>query len=359
MYQSTFELHELFSALELKDTAILLDYIAKNTSNYAEAGLDYQLYFEQAYLLIHKKLFCGLETLMNIEKQFDDEIGENQLLFYTILSDYYAIHHLYDQERLTLKNLATLKGDFHEQSLKILLKDINVSSMIFENNILKAENSLKVLQLEKKNNIYLYSAIILTLISLFISFYTLKIRKLKAILKTNYDKLIVSNASLEESKVIIENKLVEEKNKLYKINQALKKTAILKKQLGNFFKEIDLQPDEKPIAKKTFNSAKINFYAFFKNHQDLALISLNDNDTLRYLEVLKNSNLDFTDNEFQILSLILSDFTTPEIATLMNYTTKNIEYHRSQIRKKLQIQEKDNIKEYCKTQIYKLKNEKI
>jgi DNA-binding CsgD family transcriptional regulator len=359
IYQPTLELHELFSALELKDTAILIDYVDKNTSLYADAGLDYQLIFEQAYLLLHQKLYCGLEKFMAIEKQFNDEITENQILYFTILADYYATNHQYEQERLTLKKLATLKGNFHEQSHEILLKDINVSSMIFETDLLKAENNLKILQLEQRNNIFFYSAIILVLISLFVSYYMLRVQKLKAILKTNYEKLVIFNASLEESKAIIEQKLIEEKHKLYKINQTLKKTAILKKQLGNFFKEMDSQPDEKPIAKKTFNSAKINFYAFFKNHQDLALISLNDNDTLRYVDYLKNSDLDFNENEFQILSLILSDFTTPEIATLMNYTAKNIEYHRSQIRKKLQIQEKDSIKEYCKSQIEKLKNKKI
>lgn len=54
-----------------------------------------------------------------------------------------------------------------------------------------------------------------------------------------------------------------------------------------------------------------------------------------------------TNKELMVLTLILSNYTSSEMALLLDRSLKNIEYQRTQIRKKLAIPPDITIVDYC------------
>jgi len=55
---------------------------------------------------------------------------------------------------------------------------------------------------------------------------------------------------------------------------------------------------------------------------------------------------DFTAREIQILSLIKGGKTTKEIAGIMHLSTKTVDFHRANIRKKLSLERGDNLRSH-------------
>jgi len=70
-----------------------------------------------------------------------------------------------------------------------------------------------------------------------------------------------------------------------------------------------------------------------------------ENITTPYLE--DDSALgDFTSRELQIMSMIKGGKTSKEIADILNLSIKTVDFHRSNIRKKLNIKKTDNLRSY-------------
>lgn len=105
--------------------------------------------------------------------------------------------------------------------------------------------------------------------------------------------------------------------------------------------EVTQASSEKNLIKQ----AKINTDAFFNNYIDLAILaSQKDENDLNQIKTKYNTVL--SENEMNVLLLILNDYTSKEIAILLTKSEKGIEYSRKNIRLKLAIPKEIAIKQF-------------
>lgn len=79
----------------------------------------------------------------------------------------------------------------------------------------------------------------------------------------------------------------------------------------------------------------------------LSIIESNlDEITSPFLNTLNVNNFDFTPREIQIIDLIKDGLTTKEISTILNTSTKSVDFHRCNVRKKFNLQKNVNLKFY-------------
>ena len=60
---------------------------------------------------------------------------------------------------------------------------------------------------------------------------------------------------------------------------------------------------------------------------------------------------EISSKETEVIEYIMLHFTTKEIAVLMDKSEKSIEYYRSQIRKKLQLQSNNTLEQYLNSRV--------
>ena len=150
----------------------------------------------------------------------------------------------------------------------------------------------------------------------------------------------------KEEKVKLQATLNYNEDKLNTILETVSKIAILKKQLDAFFNTIETTPDMSLNIKQMIKEAKLDFNLFFNNYQDLAVISNLIGIEKSKLDSIRTTYPSLNDNEFRVILLIMQNYTSKEMAMLLSCTEKNIEYFRSQIRKKLNVSKEVNIRDF-------------
>ena len=109
-------------------------------------------------------------------------------------------------------------------------------------------------------------------------------------------------------------------------------------------KSPELWKESKTMVKK----AKLDFNFFFKSYQELnGLPNLLASDS-NNLQAIKNKYPDLKENELIVLLLIQYDYTSKEIALLLSFSEKNIEYYRMQLRKKLEVSKDVNLNDFIR-----------
>ncbi len=149
-----------------------------------------------------------------------------------------------------------------------------------------------------------------------------------------------------------QNKLketLEFKTKKLQTNiDSIAKIAILKKQLDTFFSTMEKSPELWKESKTMVKMAKLDFNFFFKNYQELnGLPNLLASDS-NNLQAIKNKYTDLKENELIVLLLIQCNYTSKEIALLLSFSEKNIEYYRTQLRKKLRVSKEMNLNDFIR-----------
>ena len=86
--------------------------------------------------------------------------------------------------------------------------------------------------------------------------------------------------------------------------------------------------------------------SFFTNYRELAVVSYTNTLDYSSLEKLKKSFPILTEKDFQVIQLILNNFTSKEIAILLSKSEKSIEYYRRQLRLKLGLKKEDDIEQF-------------
>ena len=125
----------------------------------------------------------------------------------------------------------------------------------------------------------------------------------------------------------------------------IKKVALLKKQLENIIDEKSPSYNEKDTLKKL----KLCLNSFFDNYRELTEIMQRK---LNVDKIVKQSLRDFpdlTEKELKVIELITLQFTTKEIALLMDKSEKSVEYYRAQIRKKIDLRKSESLEDVFKS----------
>lgn len=116
--------------------------------------------------------------------------------------------------------------------------------------------------------------------------------------------------------------------------------------MENIIKSNETQ-DEKEILR----NLKVCLNSFFDNYRDLSGIMQKKLNVDKIIAFVKEHHPDITAKEISVIEFIALQFTTKEIALLMDKSEKSIEYYRSQIRKKLHLSTNSTLEEYLNAQI--------
>jgi DNA-binding CsgD family transcriptional regulator len=71
----------------------------------------------------------------------------------------------------------------------------------------------------------------------------------------------------------------------------------------------------------------------------------------KIVDFIKKDHPEITEKEIKVIEYIAMHFTTKEIALLMDKSEKSVEYYRTQIRKKIQLNSSSTLEEYLNAQI--------
>lgn len=271
------------------------------------------------------------------------EMAYNDMLAY-----YFKLKKDYKNYANFLEKRTTILDKINESEAKIALNDYQIAlsqnKLSYENEQLKTSIQLKTLKIN--NHRYLTTFLILSILSLiFLVWYILKFNKKNQLAKEQD----VTSMQLSLEQQIIERQRLQKlvQNQEFKIKEILtnvSKIAILKKQMEEFIlsmNEITQASSEKNLLKQ----AKTNTDAFFNNYIDLAILaSQKEENDLKQIKAKYSAAL--SENEMNVLLLILNDYTSKEIAILLTKSEKGIEYSRKNIRLKLAIPKEIAIKQF-------------
>lgn len=348
-YSNIFDEVFLEFSLDFKNTNRLSYIFQKLAPKYTNQPLYIKILLQHASILISGK------TIKNeaITKDFAYKVKQannlyTSLAFNYMLTSYYKVKNNFKLQAFYLENGNRLVEKINISEAKTALNDyflvLTKNKLSFENEQLKTANELKTLKI--KNQRYLTIFLFLAILSLLIlGWFIVKYYRKNHLEKekdVTYMQLNLEQQITERQRL---QKLVQ--NQEFKIKEILtnvSKIAILKKQMEEFIlsmNEITQAPSEKNLIKQ----AKINTDAFFNNYIDLAILaSQKDENDLNQIKTKYNTVL--SDNEMNVLLLILNDYTSKEIAILLTKSEKGIEYSRKNIRLKLAIPKEIAIKQF-------------
>ena len=151
----------------------------------------------------------------------------------------------------------------------------------------------------------------------------------------------------EFEKVVLTENLKEKADELTVSILNIKKVALLKKQLEKIIDEKNPNQDEKDILKQL----KVCLNSFFDNYRDLNLLMQKKLNVDKIVRLISKEFPEISSKETEVIEYIMLQFTTKEIAVLMDKSEKSIEYYRSQIRKKFQLQPNNTLEQYLNSRV--------
>jgi DNA-binding CsgD family transcriptional regulator len=283
--------------------------------------------------------------------QGDDFIGWKG--YYDLLGAYYHSRGLDQKAYESLRRSALNEASKDVQRNKLDLLDF---TLLAERKDVERELEVQIKENEAQSNsveaqFYFILALILLIFLLIVSsaflYYRTKQRG-----KLIQEDLKLKNLELklaQKRHELLEQDLVYKSQKLSSVLSTVGKIAILKKQIESFFKLLEEQDTTNQLESAMIKQAKLDFMMFFNNYQDLAVMAnLEGADAQKVLE-LQDSHPQLNENERRVMLLISQNYTSKEMALLLSCTEKNIEYYRTQIRKKLEIPKEISINSYIKS----------
>jgi DNA-binding CsgD family transcriptional regulator len=122
---------------------------------------------------------------------------------------------------------------------------------------------------------------------------------------------------------------------------------LLKKQLDNIDDEKSPDYNEKETLKKL----KLCLNSFFDNYRELTQMMHRKLNVDKIVEAVRKDHPEISDKEIRVIEYIALHFTTKEMALLMDKSEKSVEYYRTQIRKKIQLNSSSTLEEYLNSRI--------
>lgn len=348
-YSNIFDEVSLEATLEFKNKKRLNKILKTQVSKYDNQPLFIQFMLQRASIIVHGKTIGSLD----FKNQFSQEKIEKEniftkIAFQNLLATYYHLKKDFKSYANCLVSINELNEQIKTEEAKTTLNDyflvLYKNKLAYQNEQLKTANELKNLKIKNQRyvTIFLIMAIFgLLVLGWFIVKYYKK-RQLEKEKDVTYMQLNLEQQIIERQRL---QKLVQ--NQEFKIKEILtnvSKIAILKKQMEEFIlsmNEVTQASSEKNLLKQ----AKINTDAFFNNYVDLAILASQKGEyDLNQIKIKFSAVL--TENEMNVLLLILNDYTSKEIAILLTKSEKGIEYSRKNIRLKLAISKDIAIKQF-------------
>lgn len=347
MYESIWEELQMDFLIKWKDTLRLKDLIAKQLPFYSQKNLYLRLQINQASLLFYKKTVEPITAIIKYEQEvLDSNDFFLKEIYYEVLKEFYYqsnnLKQFYKYNQLSQEN--------YDQQAKeknmLYVEDQRASQEIEElktqfNNI-QLKNKLIQNQL-LQSNMMLGFTIVIVIMGLGIIFLLIRnFRKNKKIHSLNILKSQNELLKKEFEKVALSESLKETAEELNTSVLNIKKVALLKKQLQNIVDEKNPSYNEKETLKRL----KLCLNSFFDNYRELTQIMQRKLNVDKIVDFVKKEYPEVTSKEIVVIEYIALQFTTKEIALLMDKSEKTIEYYRSQIRKKLNLTANNTLEEY-------------
>lgn len=338
--------------IKWKNSSKTKELIDKLTSSYDQQNLHLKLLINRGYLFVYNKPIDTNERLLSY---FKDVSASKDLyltdLYYDVLKECYFksknLERFYFYSNLWSKN----KEALNKEKNMLYVEDFKAAQELEELkekfSEVQLKNELIQNQLSKSTIMFRFSIVII-IMGLGIIF--LLIRNYKKNKEIHSLSVIQSQNELlkkEFEKLELTENLKETAEELNTSIVNIKKVALLKKQLENIVDEKSPNYNEKETLKKL----KLCLNSFFDNYRELTQIMQKKLNVNKIVDFIKKDHPEITEKEIKVIEYIAMHFTTKEIALLMDKSEKSVEYYRTQIRKKIQLNSSSTLEEYLNAQI--------
>lgn len=226
-------------------------------------------------------------------------------------------------------NLQAMQLDFESyERLRELTRD---------NESLLLENDIKTLSLSRTSWMLWIVSLLMAFMVLWYVMYRRIVGKRRA--------LELQEATITKLKLQEAQREREEMDRQKAMNQRkLKRTSQLIHQVQNMRDEImslhkmvaDVENNPEDLSQRT-NKLKMSFNSLFAQYSDFTMDIMSDGRMEDYKAALLKKFPELKDREATVAALIALDFSTTDIAKNLSRSVKNIEYQRTILRKKLNI----------------------
>jgi DNA-binding CsgD family transcriptional regulator len=297
-----------------------------------------------------KELFEPVSEILNYESKIieDNDLYQTNL-YYEIVANYFLLKKDFVKYSYAVKKSNESKDKLREQSNNQSLEDYKLETSANDlrrkNQILEVKNQLNQRNVHYQKIVLIFFILLSfsLLILLLLGFkYFKKSRKLKQL------ELEGINAALklkELSENILMNKVGMQEMQINEIMLNISKIAVLKSQIDQFIKSSSKMNISDEWTRE-IKLLKLNMDSFFNNYRELAVVSYTNTLDYSSIEKLKKRFPTLTEKDFQVIQLILNNFTSKEIAILLSKSEKSIEYYRRQLRLKLGLKKEDDIEQF-------------
>lgn len=352
MYVDVWNELQLDFFIKLKNQSKTKELIDKLVLKYDEQNLYLKLLINQGYLFVYNKAFDSTAVLLSYSNEVkkSNDLYLSSLyysvlkeLFYKLknLSQFYYFSNLYNEVNEDLqkeKNMLHVEDFKAAQSLEEL-KDKYTEAQL--------KNDLIQNQLSNSTMLFRFSIVVIFM-GLGIIF--LMVRNYKKNKEIHRLSVIHTQNELlkkEFEKIELSENLRETAEELNTSILNIKKVALLKKQLENIVDDKNPNYNEKETLKRL----KLCLNSFFDNYRELSQIMQRKLNVDKIVTYVKQEHPDITAKEIMVIEYIALQFTTKEIALLMDKSEKSVEYYRSQIRKKVKLNSNVSLEEFLNAQV--------
>lgn len=356
LYKEVFEELQLEVLLASSNTKHQMKVLKNLLDSYDEKYIYSKILINKLHINLYKKPFVTKQSLLEMKQEVKTEQDYYiYIQYYDLLVNYFSVQKKFELANANLVTKSLYIDSLNSESKTNLLQEYKLQEE-------RLRRDLQVKNLETKNKSQEEKLIRKTwtiwIVALFAILACVIVALLFVIYKRNKFNFILKTEILEKSLQIsklnelsLKQNLETNEGRIEELFRVLSKFAILRKQMEAFFdNQLEQNIADEQLNRK-FKSAKSDFQSFFVNYQELAILASVPEYTRTKVQkaalIYKNLN----QNDVQVLSLIMQNYTNNEMAQLMNVTVKNIEYYRSKIRKKLQIPSNLTIQQFINEHI--------
>ena len=350
IFRNVWETILLEFAVDLFDLEKANEVLNSYQQNYAKKPLYIKLLLNRLKWKNEKELFEPVSEILNYESKIieDNDLYQTNL-YYEIVANYFLLKKDFVKYSYAVKKSNESKDKLREQSNNQSLEDYKLETSANDlrrkNQILEVKNQLNQRNVHYQKIVLIFFILLSfsLLILLLLGFkYFKKSRKLKQL------ELEGINAALkfkQLSENTLMNKVGMQEMQINEIMLNISKIAVLKSQIDQFIKSSSKMNISDEWTRE-IKLLKLNMDSFFNNYRELAVVSYTNTLDYSSIEKLKKRFPTLTEKDFQVIQLILNNFTSKEIAILLSKSEKSIEYYRRQLRVKLGLKKEDDIEQF-------------